>query len=233
MSTLLQKLKSKGYWEFVIRPVIFKPDAIESFDECHRIIRENKVSLRGWDFPHYPSNSSECTNNVGFIECGTDWSYFVEYWRFYQSAQFVFLKGCWEDWHEQATGLFAPRLRIEPNTSISLLNIVYTTTEAYEFAARLAVRGVLGAKCVIEIFLHNCKNRRLVTLEPGRDLSGDYKCLVEKIPYTIEISSQKLIEESALLSRKAMHHIFQLFNWQTVGLDHFKQEQTKLLERRL
>lgn len=232
MKELLTKLKSRGYWQFIIRPSLFNESTISTLDICHQLIRENKVSLRGWDFPHYPDYSRECTNNVGFIECGIDWSYFVEYWRFYQSAQFVFLKGFWEDWNEQAEELFTTNKKLKPNTVIDLLYLVYTLTECFEFAARLASRGILGNSCVIEVSLHNCKNRQLITLDPGRHLFATYTCNVDTIPYKIEIKSDEILRDPALLARKAMHFIFKLFNWMNVGINQFQKEQVELLKRR-
>jgi hypothetical protein len=231
-NTIVEKIKQRGYWVFRIRPKVFIENAIENLNACHILIRDNKVSLRGWDFPHYPDYSNECTNADGYIECSVDWSYFVEYWRLYQSAQFYFLKGCWEDWHEQAEGLFRSTAKLQPKTSIDLLSVVYTLTEAFEFAARLASRGLLGNASMIELSLNNCKGRKLITLDPGRFLTGDYRCGVDIIPFKIEISNDELLRDSALLSRKAMHKIFELFNWRSVGVNQFQQEQENFLYRR-
>lgn len=78
----LEKIKSRGFREVWIRPTEYVENRIDTLNACHEIIRESKVVLRGWDFPHI-SNRNPPYNRLNYIESYLDWDIYKEIWRYY------------------------------------------------------------------------------------------------------------------------------------------------------
>jgi len=231
VNDVVAKILQRGYWRVVIRPNEFVDKTIETLSECKSIIRERSVELRGWDYPHY-SMREEPKNGIDYVELATDWQRHVEFWRFYQNAQFYNLVGLWEDWEDQETR-FESRATYSPGELLSVLGALYTLTEVYEFAARLASRRLFGARCRISVTLHGTKGRRLEMLEPGRYLRGPYRSNLEAIPRDELFETDELIAQPA---EHALDHtvwLFERFNWDHVPRGVLAEDQKKLLDRRL
>ena len=100
MSTeILEKIKTRGYWQIVIRPQKFLKERVLSLPNLVKSIEENKVSYRGWDFPHLTLH--EMHRDLDYIQMSTIFLEINETWRFYQSGQFAFFRGLSEDWVEE------------------------------------------------------------------------------------------------------------------------------------
>lgn len=225
---LLEKIKSRGYWKVIIRPSKFKKDLIESLGKCDQLIRDSVVSLRGWDYPHYPTDGT--TSGLDYIEGVVDWEEFHEIWRFYQSGQFIHFLGLREDWWKDVK---RTQLEVEPRTSFSILGALYSITEIYVFASRLAKLLDLDVPVVISISLVNTKGRRLVTLDPMRFLRGEFIAQINEISKEDIIPPTKLLSDYAELALEHTIWLFERFNWKNPPKDVFKEDQRKFLERRI
>jgi hypothetical protein len=222
MHPIMVKIQSKGYWKVVIRPSIFEKERIELSD-CKTLVRDNRIRLRGWAYPHYDLRI-EPSSGLDYVEQFSDWESQTEGWRIYQSGQFIHYMALWEDWED-----LIPESRI-----LSVISTVYSLTEIYEFASRLAAKGVLGDSCEIQITLCNTMNRRLATLDPHRPLIYQFKTMLSEIPLPpASLKTVDLIGRSAELSLKQVVWLFQRFNWLDVQVDIFKEDQRKLLEGRI
>lgn len=102
MNPVVEKIKSRGYWRVLIRPGDYQPTRVANILSLRKIISECSVQISGWDFPHV-SSRSEPTIGQDHIEQVIDWEHYVQYWRFYQSGQFVFYGGVWNDWRDQSS----------------------------------------------------------------------------------------------------------------------------------
>jgi hypothetical protein len=115
-------------------------------------------------------------------EQGTDWigevaniSTFIEYWRFYQSGQFIHHLALRED-HMGRLRLFHPQFFIpgKDKKYLAVTAAVCMLTDIVEFASRLAYREVLVPKAVIGVELHKMAGRELTYMMPGRRLPGSF-----------------------------------------------------------
>jgi hypothetical protein len=229
MSEVLNKIRARGYWEVLIRPTKFIKDRIESPGKCKEIIREVSVRLRGWVYPYNKINEPP-TTGLDYIEQSKDWEFYLEFWRYYQSGQFIHFFSMFEDWQDQAKVL--GRLPLETGSSLAIVSALYRFTEIYEFASRLAAKGLLGDECKISITLHGTKNRQLVILDPARHVWDEYKSELESISREISISTAELMAKSAELSLDHTIWVFQRFNWDNPPRDVLLGDQKKLIERR-
>jgi hypothetical protein len=231
LNDILQKIKTRGYWEVNIRPNEFMDNRIESLGKCKEIIRELAVELRGWDYPHYDTKQHP-TSGINYVEQSSDWQDKIEFWRYYQSGQFVHYFGIWEDWQDQRT-LWGNRLTNKSGEILHIFSALFHFTEIYEFASRLALKGLLGKSCKISITLHGTKGRTLVMLDPGRILDGIYQSTLELIPHDVSITTDNLVAKVAELAMDHTVWVFQRFNWDNVPRGVLQEEQKNLIERRL
>jgi len=231
LNSFLQKIKTRGYWEVNIRPIEFLNNRIESLGVCKEIVRELSVRFRGWDYPHYDSNNPP-VSGIDYVEQNLDWQDKLEFWRYYQSGQFVHYFGMWEDWQDQRN-LWGPGIPNKPGEILSIIGTVYHFTEIYEFASRLALKGYLGKECKISISLHSTNNRTLAMLDPSRLMFNNYKSALEIIPHDVILTSENLISQSAELALDHIVWVFQRFNWDNVSRSVFQEDQRKLIEHRL
>lgn len=230
---VLEKIKSRGYWRVVIRPVRFEKERIKSLAECAELVRRCKVSLRGWDYPHV-SGRYEVQSGLDWVESLTDWNGYKELWRMYQSGQFLHLFGCREDWLGEASILGPSKYsNIKPGSVLSVLSTLYSVTEIYEFASRLAEKNLFDNSVYLSIGLHGMKNRKLKVFDIGRSLFNDYICQINDLPLSKTITLEEILGRSHDL---ALHHtvwIFERFNWRSPPEEIFREDQKKFLERRM
>lgn len=230
MNPVMEKIKSRGYWYVTIRPTEFIDIRIPELGICKSFIRDNRVTLRGWDYPHF-DEKTEPTCGLNFVEQFTDWENYIEGWRFYQSGQFVHCAALREDWFE-ARKVLALIPDIPPNEYLSIIGTVYSITEMYEFASRLAAKGFLGDTCEIRIILRNTKDRKLVPLDPSRDFYEGYQTSLEELPRSVELATTDLMARSAEIALEHVAWLYQRFNWYSVNAGIFKEDQRELLEKR-
>lgn len=229
MNDTLTKLKSRGYWEVKIRPADFKENRIGDLQTCKETLRELKVSLRGWSFPFY-NISEPPTNGINYVEQALDWEDKIEFMRYYQSGQFVHYSAMSEDWQEQSRWL---RIKAKPGEFLSIIGCLYLFTEIYEFASRLANKGMLGDFCKISITLYGNRDRTLTMLDPGRLLFAKYTSAIDVIPRERDVATPDLITKSAEFALDDVVWVFQRYNWDNVPRGVLQDDQKKLLERRL
>jgi hypothetical protein len=227
---LLEKIKSRGYWRLRLYPLSSKAVVIPTLADCIRIVEEANVTLRGWDYPHI-SRRNEYERNLDYCALSTDWSYFKEHWRMYQSAQFIHLRGLREDWYDEANNAQPGYSEIpSPGECLNVISsLIYNLTEVFEFISRLAVNKQYSSGINIELSLENTKNRRLWIGDPARiDFMEQYKSSMESILYTTSISLAEAKESPSLNAQKAIEYFYQRF-----GFDHSTKEQIKSVQAEL
>jgi hypothetical protein len=140
------------HWRVNIRPGTYVPDVIPSLSQCVELIEKNRVRLRGWDYPHLSLQKGERGQGRNWV---ASWSAFMghcEYWRLYQSSQFVHLFSVRESteagWREKLQADTESHLKHYKGVDwnqvpgfLSVINFSYCVTEVVEFAARMAQSG--------------------------------------------------------------------------------------------
>lgn len=222
------KIKSRGFWEVIIRPLVFNKARIESLGRCKQVVEESKVQFRGWDYPHI-SNKCGVKSGIDWVENLTDWSENIEHWRMYQSGQFVHAFACREDWWGDVRIFWASQTYTTPGYGLEIICTLYTLTEIYEFAARLAKKQIFDDSLSLSITLNKMKNRRLVTSEINRNLGLDYISEVETIPIIRIMTVDEIIGRSKEFAVEDTMKIFECFNFFNPPRRIFEEEQDKLL----
>jgi len=231
---VLEKIKSRGYWEVVIRPMHFEKERINDLIQCLKIVEECKIMLRGWDYPHI-SNKEPPYCGIDYFESVTDWDAYKEFWRMYQSGQFVHLFGLHEDWFEDEIPLFGPSQysSIKPGSILEVSMTLYSLTEIFQFATNLARKNLFDESAFVSIKLHGLMNRTLQSFDFGRRFWNQYTCHINSFPIEKEIPVKTLLEKNDEIALTETFEVFKRFNWASPPKDTFKTDQLKLIERKI
>jgi hypothetical protein len=212
MTEILEKIRSRGYWRVVMRPASFIERRIEQMGELQVLLERSAVRLRGWDYPHIDTRQP-VKRLENYIAQETDWSHYLETWRFYQSGQFVHYFGLREDWFDES--ITSSRTSLWGDGQILLfVSTIYEITEILEFAARLALTGAGDDPMRIEIEIVGLKGRRLRPDDINIMLSNDYRADVDKFDYQLEVARGELVSQPRELALRAAQQLFGYF-----GLD--------------
>lgn len=232
---LLETIKSRGYWRVNFQPVIIATK-ISSLGDCLDIVEKNRVELRGWDYPHFPrrrdaDSNVEAGNNyyAGWIE----WYNHIEFWRMYQSGQYLHYFALREDGGDTDGWDITPNSNTEPNKFLSIVGTIYSITEIFEFASRLATQNLYDEGVKISITLDNAENRILRMEDPMRGpLFDEYKTALKEITFSQVYSKEDLITKPQDLALEVIVYIFDRFKWHRPPIEVFKKDQDTLINRR-
>lgn len=224
--TLLEKIKSRGYWQTVIRPGRFVEKRIKDISTLFPIIQKTSVELRGWDFPHIDTHIRPKVD-VDWVGQESEWEQFLEMWRFYQSGQFVDFAGIPEDWREQSTWLHE-----DPNWKtgefLGIGDVLFRFTEIFEFAARLSLTEAGDEIMFIEITVSGLAGRKLsLDLNNRSPMFRRYEASLQQLPFTIELNRDELVARSRELAIKPAIELFARFGW-TANEDALRDIQKEL-----
>jgi hypothetical protein len=234
MNATVSRIMSRGYWKVIMHPSEFRRDRIANLLECQRLVENCKVSLRGWDYPHF----ERLVSSEDYICSETDWEIYKEYWRLYRSGQFVHYFGCVEDWWRGSTLDAELGARYAPGEVLELIMVLYHMTEVHEFASRMAQRSVFGKQMSLTVEAHGMRGRRLIRVGNSLfDGFGQYVSQQESFKFESPFAVQDLIGRSAEAALDQALRVYELFNWRNArmaqNVSGLRDEQRKLLERRL
>lgn len=220
---IVDEIRGQPHWKVVIHPAAFEQERIPSLDECWRIIERARIARLGWE---YPVVAEESPNGHLFPEeearrRGNDWieswnmstpGYFrraSEYWRLFQSGQFVhlftFREGRpMEDEH-------APWLGADDEIGyLSFEHATHRFTAIFEFASRLIIAGALDAAPVVRIEMRQIKDRHLFFNNVYRDPAPTLYCAHEDLRREWRLT---LADDPAERAREAARWFFERFDY--------------------
>lgn len=227
------------HWEVIIHPKEYSEELIPTLADCYKLIGQTKVSLRGWDYPHLSREDNELGHGTNWIASWSSFRHF-EYWRLFQSSQFVHLFTLPEmgpAWNSELKETTKMHLRGMHDIDfdripgyVSIGNFIYTITEIFEFATRLAQKGIYTGDVSISIKLHGIKGFVLTT---SRDRAwwGYYAASENVLVHNWEIPSAELVADSSKKSLKAISWFFERFGWLDQAGDAIREDQEKFLKK--
>jgi hypothetical protein len=231
MSQLTDEMKSKGYWSIVIRPSSFVEKRISDYSRLLPILEATSVQLRGWDFPHI-DRKAELIRGLDWVGQESEWEYFREAWRFFQTGQFADLSAIHEDWTALTPARWAPPPHLaNQGPLLGVGDTLFRFSEVFEFAARLSMSEAGGEKMHIKVELHGLKGRALWVDDPGRG-SFDHRYVsgMETFPFEIDIERQFLVANAREMAIQPTVELFKRFGW-NASADLLKDQQRQLRSR--
>lgn len=230
-----QRITEAPHWRVVIRPTVFVEDRIRTLGKCWNLMESSRVSLRGWDYPHVDSQNR--ANGVDWIESWCKFRVHQEYWRLYQSGQFLHLFSFKEDLQrDKAEARARDDIQIssnfQPSGYLDVVSTLWTITEIFEFAARLAEKEVLDASAIVQIGMIGVKNRVLFTWDADRVWWRLYAANQESLSNEWPVETSQLLAESSELALSAAEWFFERFQWTNPPRNILRNDQERLLKRR-
>jgi hypothetical protein len=230
------------HWRVNMRPLPYEPERIPSLGAGFELIQSTKLSLRGWDYPHLSHKPHQRATGNRWIAAWSDFMSHVEYWRFYQSGQFLYLAAVREavepQWRAQlrhaaeSHGSYVDMNWDTVPGYFSLLNFLYTVTEIIEFAARLAQRGVYPGEIALAIELRKVSGF-VLTPDLDRAWSGVRQTFEPNIGRTWNYESKDLVAASAEIGIQVSAWFFERLGWLDPSVEVLRRDQKQFLEGRL
>ncbi len=212
---MTQVITQKGHWRISIRPADYVPERIE-YSNLASIIDRSRVSLRGWDLPPHV-RTSETFHGDNWIGGESDSTPRPQAWRFHRSGQFVLLRAIWSDHIEQVEEAFRFSRQYPPAKAGLVLPVgdtLFTLTEAFEFASRLAMTEAGSDPMVLEFDIRRLQDRILWVDDPNRSgMDNQYRFNAAEISRQRSIPRSVLVGEAWNLAVDAALDIYSRFGW--------------------
>lgn len=237
---VIQKIKSKGYWEVNIHPETYKEKRIEK-EQIRNLIKSSVVRLSGSDFPAFSNTDNEPYNIANGIEKAVFRDYSKEFWRMTQSSNFFHLIALWEDWRGKVkyNNMWSDEnIYFNEGEWLGVLGALFRITQIFEFAKRLASQNIFDENVLIDIKLHGIKDRILVVdsfnkvgfrqIDEKKATGDNTWSYTEKM-----FSVTELLNKADELALKAFQDLVFVFNWDNPPMDSLKDDQRKFLEGRI
>ncbi len=235
---VIEKIKTKGYWRILFEPL--GENIIEPFSKCKELMINSSVELRGWDYPHIPKRTGDDTafepgNN--YWQAWLDWKEYAhfEFWRFYQSGQFIHYRAISQDWEDNVVykNMWEHDTPLKSGEFLGVVGTTFLITEIFQFASKLASEGIYDEGLKISISIHNTAGRKLFVDSQGRiPFTSEKKTAANEITHSSVYSKEDIIN---LPSQKALDFIlffFERFGWEP-NPKMIEDDQEKLINRKI
>lgn len=228
------KVLEKPHWRVNIRPSIYKEELVPSLSKCYEIIEKNKLSLRGWDYPHLSNKDDQRGQGSSWIASWSDFMGHMEYWRFYQSGQFLHLFSVREaaevGWREKLQENMQRHLSFRKDIQwekvpgfISFLNFIFLITEIYEFATRLCQSQIYKGTLNVDIRIYGIQGFVLAA-DWNRFWRDYYSASENELGRTWTCESDSLVAESSEKTLQTILWFFERFGWLSPSEDIIRRD---------
>jgi hypothetical protein len=210
MNPNAEKIKSKCYWEVLIRPREFTAQKIANRHVLARIVRGAAVSYQV-RFPHI-NEGEPIENRDDWVGQFFDRGEYLELWRAYLSGQFYDLSANHTDWGYRY--MLSPFARLEEDEPfIGVGYALFRFTLALEFAARLAFTDMGDDDMHVEVKVGNLQQHRLVADDPNRaDFMDQPTAGLNEFIYARDLSRAELAANPRDLALQAATQFFKTFD---------------------
>lgn len=227
------------HWRVNYRPSTYVAGKLPTLGECWELLQKTTVRFRGWAFPHIPPRDSERDYGDTWIAGWSHYRSHVEYWRFYQSPQFLYLGNLREVTDPAYSSELRNAMTLHADSAsdlqsvrgfLSLTNSIYTITEFFEFAARLAQAGVYVDPITIDISIKGIAGFMLAA-DRNKVWSSDYIARQPDLRYETTLAPAELVASAAEHAVRCAVWLFERFGWVKPNLDAIRTDQQQLLAR--
>ena len=215
MSDLIGKIRSRGYWEVVIRPSRYDKKKIEDITDLFPLIEKLVVRLRGWDFPHIDYKKHHHID-LDWVGQEFEWQHHKSSWRFYQSGQFAHISSISLDWRDESS-LWPADDSWEPGALLGVGDTISTFSEITEFASRLSLSEAGDELMDLRINIGGLNGRTLyIDSHSSRwPFDNTYTASIEMFPIKASLGKDELVARSSEIATRYAGELFKRFGWNT------------------
>jgi hypothetical protein len=210
--TVLERIRTRGYWRAVIRPTTFADHHISSDADLFRIVERASVQLRGWPYP-YSDRRKPLIQSMDSVGQETEWQDEIEVWRLYMSGQFVHFFAIAGEWRDHSS-IWSAEPDWQPGKYLYYQQTIYSMAEVFEFASRLALSPASAPSMRVEIDLVGLEGRQIIERDARFQFSRTYETQIPSWKHCWEGLQTELIARPRELSAMASRELFARF-----GLD--------------
>jgi len=216
VSEVTDKIRSKGYWDAVIRPGNFDEERV-NYEALEDTLESIVVSLRGWPVPYVDRRTA-------FLR-GDDWigqdidakrvSHY-EAWRFFTSGQFNQIRAVSADWRTGSDWQTGSETRVPHGFTsvIEVWEILFYLTEVFEFATRLSLSPAGDEAMTVSVRLDGLGGRALVVDQPKRiPFDHPYGPPPPSLAFEATLSRQELAAKPREAAVEMARDFFLRFGW--------------------
>jgi hypothetical protein len=224
--TVLDKIRTRGYWRVVIRPATFEQKHIGSGSDLYRMVEKSSVRFQGWEYPHVDRHRPPL-RGADWVGQEIRWEQHLEVWRLFLSGQFVHLFAITDDWRDQSNN-WPANDDWAPGGYLHAMDSVYQLTEIFEFAARLALRDAGASRMHVQIALRNLLGRRLVLGDRQIPVGAGNECARSDWSRSWQGSQVDLIARPRELAALAAQDLIACFG-EKMSLDILRLAQERII----
>lgn len=227
MTELTDKIRSRGFWDVVIRSAHFEPEQVP-YEDLLKVMENAAVRFRGWPVPMVDRREDPLRGEdwIGQDINATVVDHY-EAWRFFTSGQFNHLRGISADWrpHQDAP------VPVGLTSVIEVWEILYYLTEVFELAARLTLAGAADDPIVVEVTLSGLSGRGLVVGQYNRaEFFQPYRTTMPELSRTVTLARDQLIGQARTEAVKMARAFFVRFGW-SAPIEQLADHQRELTDR--
>jgi len=233
----IERVQDMPHWRIVINPGRYDPERISTLSKCWQVMEKRRLVLRGWDYPHLDNHDGGRGNGANWIASGCAWGGHNEYWKFFQSGQFVHLLGLYEgaDPHRASKAMRATETMLSAGHAtdtlkgyVDIVSLLYTVTEVHTFAAGLVAEGIFDDSVKVEIQLVNAAD---FILTADRLRVWPLFCRNTENPLGKEwiYPTQALLASAGPKALEATVRFLESFGWNDPNIEQLQRDQEKFL----
>jgi hypothetical protein len=187
------------------------------------VIADTTVRYRGWDFPHL-NRKTQPDVGVSSLGSSDDFLGHLEYWRAFESGQFVYLSSVREwsepNWAAQLRRVSSNRIDLPPGVNwdevpgfIEVVNFVYTMVEFFEFSTRLAQTLPSVETVELNIGLNHIRGFVLTFDDFSRQIWNYYSTKEEALNHRWRLGLANLVSDTSGLTVEAIVWFLTRLGW--------------------
>lgn len=217
-TVILKKIWTKPRWRISIFPTEFRKARFRNTDHCKQFMLSSYVRVRGWyPYPWFSKDALETDDEwiAGEIDESHDGSSRMERFVLFRSALFA---------HNRAFDVI-PQL----GDRVHALEILDTTTGAFELAARMARFGVLDPAVALTFELHGVEGRELTW---PQNVFGDNEvvsparwCQEESLNVSRQIGVADISTQRREFAVDVSFELYSKFGWQNPPRERLQEAQ--------
>ena len=209
---VVNKIKSLGNWEVIIRPTKYAEDRIPDLQALLPALQKLAVRRTGmWAFPEIAQDAPPA-RGLHWIQGGHQNGSYLYFWRFTQSGQMFHISGMISDWLSE--GLWPTHPNWKPLTTLGIGESLWRFTDIFEFASRFATTDSGTDRIEIRATVTKLRDRKLWVDDPRRaPVTGNYIAHVNDFPYQRAFDRIELIADARKLALNAALKLYALFDW--------------------
>jgi hypothetical protein len=226
------RVREAPHWRVEIKPQVSGSKGIVSLTDCWDTLEACRVPWSGWDYPYvHKTNRDEGPDWIASW-CESSWR--NEYWKFFQSGQFLHLFSFREDKETECEALANSQIRFpsrfRPTGFTDVGTTVELLTEIIEFAARLSKKGLFAEASSIGIHMNGVKDRVLFKWN-RRTVHFDFcAAKTDVLRWERTVPIMDLVAHTRDLAIDAAIWFFQQFDYSNPPRRAFEEEQRQFVK---